>query len=150
MPRTYDAAPLLEAHAKGRPELRLYFYRKLVETYLIDNGEKGANRTKYLHAVFKRRGIRLAGSPLNALDNKMLALRPLLAKYLHSHFLAAHNGHVMSSRLAPINDKPADVCQVCRKEESVDRAAHMLVDCPVVRSARDHLLRWGGVLEYDK
>ena len=141
----YDAAPLLDAHAKGRPEFRRFLYRNLVDAYLIDNGEKGANRTKYLHTVFRRRNIRLAGSPLEALDANMQALRLLLpAKYMHSHFLAVHNGHVTTSRLIPITNKPADVCQVCRKAESVDRAAHMLVDCPVVRSARDHLLRWGG------
>ena len=139
----YDPEPMLEAHAKGPAALRRYMYNILIKAYLIDTGERGANRPKALARVLKRR--ELAPAATTELDANAQALRPIIPpRFFYSHFLNIHNGLVTTSRLEPITGTPALICQICCLPGTRDRLTHIVTECQYVRSARSCVLRWAG------
>ena len=139
----YDPEPMLEAQAKGPAALRRYMYNVLIKAYLIDTGERGANRPRAMTKVLKNR--ELAPAALTVLDVNTQALRPIIPpRFFYSHFLNIHNGLVTTSRLEPITGTPALICQICCLPGTRDRLAHIVTECPYVRVARSCVLRWAG------
>ena len=139
----YDPDPLLEAHAKGPVVYRRYLYKLLVQAYMLDTGEPGANRHNALGRVMQARQLPVAG--IKHLDKNTKALRPLIPlKYMHSHFLNLHNTLVTKSRLFPITGDPVPECPICRKPGTRDQLTHIVLECKLVRTARHSLLRWAG------